>query len=203
MHLGDMGTETYLQELNAALLENEEYLLTESLAAIQRIDEGSFGNCESCGTPIAKDRLDALPYARYCTACADQLQPGPAVNLDAGRPFIQTEPVRGASANSRKTRGSAAPSSGTPTARDIHAAGTAGGGTAVGGLAGTNQGTGDPEDADLERATASGDFDAREGADDEPEGGPQGGAVGGTPAGKRAKGGKPKPGVRRASRGHE
>jgi len=190
MHLGDMGTETYLQELNAALLENEEYLLTESLAAIQRIDAGDFGNCESCGAPIARERLDALPYARHCTACADQLRPGPAVNLDAGRPVIQTEPVRGASASSRKTRDSAAPSSGTSTARDTHAAGTAGGGTAVGGLAGTNQGSGDPENVDLERATASGDFDAREGADDEPEGGPHGGAVGGTPAGKRAKRGK-------------
>ena len=32
-HLGDLGTEAYLQELNSTLLENEEYLLGEAIAA--------------------------------------------------------------------------------------------------------------------------------------------------------------------------
>jgi hypothetical protein len=72
---------------------------------------------------------------------------------------------------------------------DIHAAGTPGGGTAVGGLAGSNTGYGDPEIEELEEAMASGLFD-REGPLDEPKeapkAGPAGGAVGGTPANKRA-----------------
>jgi hypothetical protein len=42
---------------------------------------------------------------------------------------------------------------------DVHAAGTAGGGTAVGGLAGTNTGSGDPANADLEAAMGSGTYD--------------------------------------------
>src|SRR5262249_3750553 len=37
MHLGDMATDVYLQELNATLLENEEYLRSEVLAAMERI----------------------------------------------------------------------------------------------------------------------------------------------------------------------
>jgi hypothetical protein len=72
---------------------------------------------------------------------------------------------------------------------DVHAAGTAGGGTAVGGLAGSNEGDGDPIVVEVEEATASGNFDAEDDrADDRtPLSGPSGGAIGGTPARKRAK----------------
>src|SRR5947209_1447810 len=69
---------------------------------------------------------------------------------------------------------------------DTHAAGTPGGGTAVGGLAGSNRGDGAPDEDELDRAMGSGIHDADE--DDEsadpavPYAGPSGGAVGGTPA---------------------
>ena len=72
---------------------------------------------------------------------------------------------------------------------DVHAAGTAGGGTAVGGLAGGNEGSGDPVVAELDEATASGNFDVEDDRLDDrtPLSGRSGGAVGGTPARKRAK----------------
>jgi hypothetical protein len=71
-------------------------------------------------------------------------------------------------------------------AGDRHAAGAPAGGTAVGGLAGTNIGDGDPENADIDEAGGSGDFDRALDAEDEPaHSGMAGGAVGGTPAGKR------------------
>ena len=71
---------------------------------------------------------------------------------------------------------------------DTHAAGSAGGGTAVGGLAGGNEGNGDPVVAELDEATANGTFDVEDDrADDRtPQSGFTGGAVGGTPARKRA-----------------
>jgi hypothetical protein len=74
-------------------------------------------------------------------------------------------------------------------ARDVYAAGTAGGGLAAGGLAGTNSGDGSPEDADLEQAMGAGEHDHSGDriADDEPQSGRSGGAVGGTPAGKRVR----------------
>lgn len=76
-------------------------------------------------------------------------------------------------------------------AGDIHAAGAPAGGSAVGGLAGTNIGDGSPENADIDAAGGSGEFDVALDADEE-EGytGISGGAVGGTPAGKRARGGR-------------
>ena len=69
IHLGDMGSDAYVQELGATLLETEEYLGSEVLAAIGRLEGGTFGACESCGKNIARAWLDAIPYARYCITC--------------------------------------------------------------------------------------------------------------------------------------
>jgi DnaK suppressor protein len=41
-------------------------------AAIARLAEGRYGTCERCGQPIAPERLDALPAARLCIACASR-----------------------------------------------------------------------------------------------------------------------------------
>lgn len=82
-------------------------------------------------------------------------------------------------------------------AGDIYAAGAPGGGSAVGGLAGTNVGDGSPDNADIDAAGGSSEFDVALDADEE-EGyaGVSGGAVGGTPAGKRARGGRAGGGIR-------
>lgn len=42
----------------------------EALAAIDRIDQGTFGKCERCGGQIPKGRLEAIPYVRTCVKCA-------------------------------------------------------------------------------------------------------------------------------------
>jgi DnaK suppressor protein len=39
------------------------------IAALQKIDDGSFGNCERCGETIGDKRLEALPFARHCIDC--------------------------------------------------------------------------------------------------------------------------------------
>lgn len=39
--------------------------------ALQGIESNNFGICQSCNQPISEARLDAIPYASYCTACAD------------------------------------------------------------------------------------------------------------------------------------
>jgi hypothetical protein len=85
-----------------------------------------------------------------------------------------------------------------PDRPDIYAAGTPGGGSASGGLAGTTAGDGAPENADLENAMGNGIADRN--GEEEVEGGvpysgPSGGAVGGTPAGGRASGGNVRHGI--------
>jgi len=39
-------------------------------AALARLDGGSYGRCEVCGEPIASERLEYLPWAATCVACA-------------------------------------------------------------------------------------------------------------------------------------
>jgi RNA polymerase-binding transcription factor DksA len=200
MHLGDMGTEEYLQDLNATLLEHEEYLTNEARAALGRIDDGTFGKCETCGKAIPKERLDALPYARHCAPCAEKASTGPPSNLNRGRPQRPADTLapqgemdesgrrRARGRGFDAQRGSVVPSG------DAHAAGTPGGGTALGGLAGSNEGRGEPDIADLQDAMGNGNFESQEEqAEDErtPKSGRSGGAVGGTPAGKRTRGENP------------
>ncbi|MFO0917515.1 MAG: TraR/DksA family transcriptional regulator [Planctomycetaceae bacterium] len=51
------------------------YTKKEVQAAIERLENGLFGLCEACGEPIAEDRLDVIPYARYCSSCGARLDP--------------------------------------------------------------------------------------------------------------------------------
>ena len=39
-------------------------------AALDRIQDGSYGICQKCGDPISEARLDAVPYAQICRSCA-------------------------------------------------------------------------------------------------------------------------------------
>lgn len=39
--------------------------------ALKRIEAGEYGRCTRCGEDIAPARLDVLPYAEHCAACAD------------------------------------------------------------------------------------------------------------------------------------
>ena len=54
--------------LASNLLEN----LREVDDALAKIEGGGYGTCESCGQEIAEARLEAMPSARYCMACASQ-----------------------------------------------------------------------------------------------------------------------------------
>src|SRR3954465_1333401 len=79
-HLGDMGTDEFLYDMNATLLENEQYIVAEAREALSRVDNGTFGICESCGQSIAAARLEAIPYTRFCVKCAEIDDQTPQVN---------------------------------------------------------------------------------------------------------------------------
>jgi RNA polymerase-binding transcription factor DksA len=195
-HLGDMGTDEYLHDLNTVLLENEQYLVAEAREALRRLDDGAFGKCERCGKSIAAERLAVMPYVRYCVACAAVAdQAGVDVNLDAGRPRRPDDTIAPEGAMQEDWRESDdAPFSDIAPRRDVavdrHAVGEPGGGSAMGGLAGTNEGRGDPAISRLRDAAGASDFDVDEGRgpDQKPRSGRAGGAVGGTPANKRTRG---------------
>jgi RNA polymerase-binding transcription factor DksA len=63
-HPADQGSETFEREKDLAILEGLESDLVEIEAALQRVDDGTYGVDEVTGQPIDPDRLDALPTAR-------------------------------------------------------------------------------------------------------------------------------------------
>ena len=49
--------------------DRERKLILKMREAIQRIDDGTFGVCESCGGPISEKRLMARPVTTFCIEC--------------------------------------------------------------------------------------------------------------------------------------
>lgn len=48
-------------------------LLREIREALERIDDGEYGHCGECDEPISKKRLEAIPWARHCIECQEEL----------------------------------------------------------------------------------------------------------------------------------
>lgn len=76
-HLAELGSDNYEQEFALQFVENDQEVLDEISAALERIEAGTFGLCEKClsaGKPkskaaIPKTRLNAIPYTRNCVDC--------------------------------------------------------------------------------------------------------------------------------------
>ena len=76
IHMADIGSDTWEQELTLGLIENERGLLREIDEALQRIEEGTYGVCVATGKPITKARLRAKPWAKYCIEYARKRELG-------------------------------------------------------------------------------------------------------------------------------
>jgi DnaK suppressor protein len=75
IHMADLGTDNFEQEFTLSLMENEETTLAQIDAALERIEEGAYGNCAECEARIPKTRLNAIPYTPHCVKCASKLEP--------------------------------------------------------------------------------------------------------------------------------
>jgi DnaK suppressor protein len=68
----DTGSKAFEREQEMGLLANTRESLFQTQRALTRIDDGSYGTCESCGNPIGKLRLQAFPRATLCVSCKQQ-----------------------------------------------------------------------------------------------------------------------------------
>ncbi|MFJ9942837.1 TraR/DksA family transcriptional regulator [Streptomyces erythrochromogenes] len=55
--------------LMSAQAEANRRVLKEIEEAFTRIEDGSYGTCLKCSRPVPAERLEILPYTRYCVAC--------------------------------------------------------------------------------------------------------------------------------------
>ncbi|HWC20905.1 MAG TPA: TraR/DksA C4-type zinc finger protein [Flexivirga sp.] len=68
----DAGAKTFEREHEYSLAQNSRDLLEQSVHALERIDDGTYGVCENCGNAIGKLRLQAFPRATLCLTCKAQ-----------------------------------------------------------------------------------------------------------------------------------
>lgn len=66
----DEAPEETALEVGLGALAVEDQLGYEIREALERLRDGTFGTCVSCGEWIARNRLQLVPYARECIACA-------------------------------------------------------------------------------------------------------------------------------------
>ncbi len=76
-HMAELGSEAFEQDFSLSLVVNQQETLNEITLALQKIKDGTFGQCEGCvkeGKPVSqagipKARLRVIPYARNCVEC--------------------------------------------------------------------------------------------------------------------------------------
>src|SRR2546425_4517264 len=65
----DLASDARDREINLILTDRDREKLQAIDEALGRVDEGSYGICESCESEIAEARLAALPFTRLCVNC--------------------------------------------------------------------------------------------------------------------------------------
>lgn len=75
-HPADLASEMFEREKDAALRADDLRRLARVDAALQRIADGGYGACQSCGNPIGEDRLEVEPAAGLCMACQRKADAG-------------------------------------------------------------------------------------------------------------------------------
>lgn len=65
-HPADVATETFEREKDMSIQDSLEHQVDEIDAALERVDEGTYGKCQQCGRDIGDERLVAVPATRFC-----------------------------------------------------------------------------------------------------------------------------------------
>jgi DnaK suppressor protein len=74
--VADRAANSYTKEFLFSQSNSERQILAMVDAALNRIREGSFGECIACGEEINPKRLEAVPWTRHCIACQEKLEQG-------------------------------------------------------------------------------------------------------------------------------
>jgi DnaK suppressor protein len=74
--IADRAASSYNKEFLFHQSNSERQFLQMVEGALERIREGSFGQCISCGQEINPKRLEAVPWTRYCIECQEKMEQG-------------------------------------------------------------------------------------------------------------------------------
>jgi DnaK suppressor protein len=74
--IADRAASSYNKEFLFHQSNNDRQLLAMVESALDRLREGTFGECISCGKDINVKRLEAVPWTRHCIECQEKLEKG-------------------------------------------------------------------------------------------------------------------------------
>ena len=74
--IADRAASSYTKEFLFHQSNNDRQLLAMVESALDRIRQGTFGECISCGKEINAKRLEAVPWTRHCIECQEKLEQG-------------------------------------------------------------------------------------------------------------------------------
>lgn len=70
----DAVSEERSRDLDLILNEHQKRTIDQIDEALERIDEGTYGECEECGVKIPKGRLRIRPFAKLCVECQEKVE---------------------------------------------------------------------------------------------------------------------------------
>jgi len=70
----DQANELIEREMGYWMSTNMRSNLQQVEEALDRFDKGKYGKCLHCGTDIALQRLEIIPFAKYCVPCQEKLE---------------------------------------------------------------------------------------------------------------------------------
>ncbi len=71
LHMADQATDNFDREFNLGLASAEQKILNLVEAALRKVDDKTYGLCESCKKAIPQKRLLAMPYTPLCIKCQE------------------------------------------------------------------------------------------------------------------------------------
>ena len=74
LHMADAGTDNFDREFALSLVSNEQEALYEIEEALKRLEDNTYGVCEMCDKLVRKERLEAVPFARFCIQCQSSVE---------------------------------------------------------------------------------------------------------------------------------
>lgn len=74
--MADKAANSYTKEFLFGLTHESRSLLQLVDAALQRIEDKTFGECTACGQELQPKRLEAVPWTRYCISCQEKKEQG-------------------------------------------------------------------------------------------------------------------------------
>jgi DnaK suppressor protein len=80
--LEEQSVDDFVQEVDFALMQMKSETLAKIDEAVRRLEDGTYGQCEECGSEIPAARLAALPFAALCRGCQERDEERRAVARD-------------------------------------------------------------------------------------------------------------------------